>query len=601
MIAMRASTSFRTKIFVCVLAVTLAALSLPVIYARVTLHSDLLADVQRQALREARLAGMLVEAEPDSIRLSSLLHDLGRLNLRLTLLDAQGRVLDDSDMRPEQLGSLDNHADRPEFREALARGEGVSTRHSNTLDNDLIYAAVRLDNGNVLRVAVPFAGLKTRIDSKVSAFSMVAGAAVLLSLLLALLLSYWLKHSLDDMVNMVEAISLGKYQRRLRSVPGSEFAALADAVNRMAENIEEHVRTVADQAGQLEAILDTMNDGVLVLGPRGRIRRCNRALSAAFPSAAGAHGAQVVEVIPAPALQDAVEELLDRSAPRREQSPPERLQSRLQLEIPAGHFMAVHLSRPLAPTPEMGAVAVFHDITDLIRLERIRRDFVANVSHELRTPLTAIQGYAETLASLDTLPDDCRRFGEIIRKHGAYLARMVEELLALARLESEEGSLTLLPCDPRDALNTAAAFCADALSGRRLHLAAALPDHLRVMASPTHLGQVFRNLLENACRYAPEDSEIRVDAHVQGAEVLCRVRDQGPGIPAADLDRIFERFYRVEKHRGTSSTGLGLAICKHIIERHGGRIWAESPASDAATALCFTLPLAMTESSEKPQ
>lgn len=499
-------------------------------------------------------------------------------------------------MRPDKIADLDNHGDRPEIRDALDRGEGVSTRRSNTLDSDLVYAAVRLADGNVLRAAVPFAGLKTRIDGKLSAFSMVAAAAAGLSLLLALLLSSWLKRSLADMVTVVEAISLGKYQRRLRAVPGSEFTALADAVNRMAENIEKHVRTVADQAGQLEGILDTMNDGVLVLGPKGRIRRCNRALAAVFPAAAGAHGAQVVEAIPVSALQEAVEALLARpaaeqAAPEETDRPtPERLETRLQLEVPAGRVLAVHLSRSLASTPDIGAVAVFHDITDLVRLERVRRDFVANVSHELRTPLTAIQGYAETLAGLENVPDDCRRFGGIIRRNGAYLARMVEELLALARLESEEGHLALLPVDPRDALNTAAAFCADALAARRLRLTVDLPEKLKVMASPTHLGQVFRNLLENACRYAPEDSEIRVSAALRDDEALFRVTDQGPGIPAADLSRIFERFYRVEKHRGASSTGLGLAICKHIIERHGGRIRAESPTRDAATALCFTLP-----------
>lgn len=589
--------SFRTKIFACVLLTTLAALALPLVYARVTLHNDLLSDVKLQALREARLAGRLLDVLPPHDTAQKALREWGTPDMRLTLLDRTGAVLADSQLTAGELTTLDNHADRPEFRDALIHGKGVSTRYSNTLSNDMVYAIVTLRDDNLLRVAVPFAGLKSRIDSKVTTFSGVAAVAALVSLMLAILLSFWLKRELGQMVQVVEAISLGKYQRRLRRLPGREFIPLADAVNRMAQNIEEHVHTVADQKEQLESILDTMNEGVLVLSPHGCIRRCNRALAKEFPAAAGAHGSQVVEVIPVPALQDAVDDILHNP------SVDPAIPMTLQVEIPPGRVFAVQVCRAPRESKDLGAVAVFHDITELVRLERVRRDFVANVSHELRTPLTAIQGYAETLADMSDMPDQCRRFGEIIRKNGMYLNRMVEELLSLARLENEDTPLPMAAVRLEESLQSAQSLCRNVLENKNLRVQVQIPEGVLALAHAPSLAQVFRNLLENAARYAPEGTEILVLATLRQDRVIIQVCDNGPGIPPSDLKRIFERFYRVEKHRTTASsgpsTGLGLAICKHIVERHHGQIWADSPAAPPlvnwATALCFTLPLATGE------
>lgn len=607
--------SFRTRIFCSVLAVALLSIGIAVFYGKSWLEHSQLQAARERLLHETRLAGVILDKlGPDPDVLPELARILNLPDERLSLLDGKGNVLADTAVGAQPVDRLDNHADRPEVREALSGGDGAdgegggqgfAIRPSGTLDLPLAYAVTRLDDGRLLRLAVPLENLKRQIESRLTVFSQIGLITVALSLLLAMLLSGALRRSLSQMVGVVEAISLGNFQRRLRRIPGSEFAPLADAVNRMAENIEEHVRAAADQTAQLESILDTMSDGVLVLGPHGHIRRCNRALAGEFPAAATAQGAQVVEIIPSPELQKAVDEVLAAPAPSsasqsashdasRSGSGSEpgdengRVQRHLHLTLPSGQVMSVCLSRPAGPDSHLGAVAVFHDITELVRLERVRRDFVANVSHELRTPLTAIQGYAETLISLDTSPE-CRRFGEIILKNGAYLTRMVGDLLALARLEGKTGSLELAPTDPREALARAKGMCREVLERRNLHLNVDMPEQCRVMASLPHLAQVFRNLLENACRYAPEGGNIRVTAHPVGNEVVFRVVDDGPGIPAADLDRIFERFYQVERHRGQASTGLGLAICKHIVERHGGRIRAESPAPDGNTALVFTL------------
>lgn len=642
------------------LAVALVSIAVAVFYGKAWFEKVQLDAARERLVRETVLAGAILDGLGDHTSgLPQLAAILDMPEERLSLLDSKGNVLGDTAPGAQPITRLDNHADRPEVREAMNGAPGFAIRPSGTLGKDLAYAAATLRNGDILRVSVPLANLRQIIDSRLAVFTQIGLITVALSLVLAGLLSGALRRSLSQMVSVVEAISLGNFQRRLRRIPGREFAPLADAVNRMAENIEEHIRAAAEQTAQLESILDTMSDGVLVLGPRGRIRRCNRALAREFPAAASALGAQVVEVIPSPPLQNAVDDImaeaeaqnfarqralalaasvshdaaenvgsaksqadfssgdataheqtadLDDSAKAAPVSTASasaadengdilsaesgRVQRYLHLELPSGQVMSVCISLPgAADTAEggqVGAVAVFHDITELMRLERVRRDFVANVSHELRTPLTAIQGYAETLISLDG-PPECRRFGEIILKHGVCLSRMVDDLLTLARLEGKSGSLELAPVDPREALAQATGMCREVLERRHCRVESHIAPDCRVMASLPHLTQVFRNLLENAGRYAPEGGSIRVNARQVGDSVVFRVTDDGPGIPRQDLERVFERFYQVERHRGQASTGLGLAICKHIIERHGGSIRAESPAPDGNTALVFTL------------
>lgn len=566
----------------------LATLSLPALYVRVYLDDILRAEAQQQALREAKLTAGLLEAYSEPKALPDFIRSLRSADMRISLVSAEGQVLADSSLDTSALPLLDNHNDRPEIQDALRLGTGISTRYSNTLQSGTIYAAVRMDNGMLVRIAVPYAALQERLDSRRSTIAWVGAMAVVLALLLAYFLSYKLKQSLDAMVNVVEAISLGKYKRRLHTVPGSEFSIMADAVNRMAEHIEAHITTEADQKGQLLSILETMHDGVLVLDNKGHIRSCNQALVNMFPSVYSAMDAPVVEAIPLPQLHNAVESVLHKS---------ENSSHNIQLEVPPNRVVNVHITRPEMPTPQLGAVVVFHDVSELVRLERIRRDFVTNVSHELRTPLTAIQGYAETLGHLDNVPADCTRFADIIHKHAAYLGRMVEELLALARLENEEASIPLQALNITDCVMGGSSLCMGAIQAKNVRVEVDMPPQLMVMGNYTNLVQVIRNLMENACRYAPPESTISVQGRKEGTMACISVSDSGCGIPPEELDRIFERFYRVDKHRSsgnssTGNTGLGLAICKHIVERHNGRIWAESPAKDAATRFTILIPLA---------
>jgi two-component system phosphate regulon sensor histidine kinase PhoR len=235
---------------------------------------------------------------------------------------------------------------------------------------------------------------------------------------------------------------------------------------------------------------------------------------------------------------------------------------------------------------------VVYDATELMRLERVRRDFVANVSHELRTPLTAITGYAETLMDMEEMDPEQRGFAGVIHKHALALGRVISDLLALARIEDAREKIPLSATDPTTPLNEALRSCAEQADRKNLRFVVAGGWEHPILGNASLLAQVFRNLLENACRYAPEGSEIVIACERGEREMLFSVRDQGPGIPQSELSRIFERLYQVKKQRNSGSSGIGLAICKHIIERHGGRIWAESPYQDFATAMLFTVPLA---------
>lgn len=578
--------SFRARIFWAILLVAAVAAGLSLWLTREWLEERQLDEARTGLLREARVAGeLMLRGEND---LAALTRVLDLPDLRLSLLDADGRVLAETGgVSPE---GMDNHGDRPEVVQARSGGEGYSLRASGTLHRNFAYAARRLPDGRVLRLALPLDSVNLLIQKRLHVFA----PMILLAVVLAAFISGAMRRSLGQMVDVVSAISRGRLQRRLRRLPGTEFAPLAEAVNRMADSIGEQVRIASDKTAQLESVLNTMSDGVLVLGPQGRIRRCNGAFARLFPQVTDMAGSPVIEVIPSPELQDAVDALLRSAQVARtasgsgdEDLDVPRSLRQVQLHL-GGRAFSVLISLPVLADARLGAVLVFRDISDLMQLERIRSDFVANVSHELRTPLTAIQGYAETLLSMDS-PEQAQHFAAIIYRHSCSLARMLEDLLVLARLEGLGGALELCPTECAATLEEAGSLCQSRLQERSLRLEGHLEELPLVLADDRLLTLVFRNLLENACRYAEEGTAIRVTGRVEGDDVVIRVVDDGATIPADDLPRIFERFYQVERHRGQNSTGLGLAICKHVIERHGGRIWAESPAEDGSTAIIFTL------------
>ena len=577
--------SFTIRIFASVLVAALLSIGCTVYYGLRAMEEGQELDVRERMISEASLASELCRLNGgDAAKVAAWLAASGHRDLRLTIVDKKGDVTFDS-TRPKDGGQLDNHADRPEIIQAAKEGTGFSMRDSGTLSETLVYAAVSMDQGAILRLAVPMSEVRHVLWNRSEMLLRTGVLAALLSALFAVLVSLSLKKSFQPMIQVVKDIASGHLERRISSYPGREFAPLAEAVNSMAHSIEEQVKTQADQTAQLETILNTMSDGVLVLGQKGHIRRCNRAMERSFPAISSARGRQVVEVVPFPALQNAVLEMLKQKDAGS--APVGRHTVSLHMGLQNGRIFSAILSRPQRPEPRVGLVIVFHDITEIMRLERVRRDFVANVSHELRTPLTAITGYAETIMELDSI-EQSRKFAAIILRNARGLEHMTRDLLELTRLERTDTTVDLTPVSPSECCAEAAGLCKDAFDRRQMDVATDVKEDCLVLADASLLVQVFRNLLENASRYAAEKSTVHVTCSNNAGQTVLRVHNEGSVIPQQDLERIFERFYSVEKHRG-QGTGLGLAICRHILDRMHGSIWAESPDAENGTSFVFTL------------
>ena len=364
---------------------------------------------------------------------------------------------------------------------------------------------------------MPLKHVEERIAQSERQWLAIVGLATLIALLFAYGLSTHLERSLKEMIRVVESIATDPAgqgnRRRLHILPGREFRRLAHAVNDMADRTEEHLRTIAENKAQLKTILDVMNEGVLVIGEKGRIRLVNPALVRLFPQAKDAEGKFPVEVIPAAEIQQALDELL--SAP---QDKPRLIT--LEVEPRPDMILSVQFIRPREAIHDVLAVAVFHDISEMARLMRVRKEFVANVSHELRTPLTAIAGYAETLRdSAAEDPSICAKFAETILRNAQHMGTMVEDLLKLSRIESGAVPMEMETVKAASILSDVTTACQPQTAAHNLTLETDIDPALTVRADPHFIGQVFRNLIENACRYAPEGGHRpRVRAFLQGGE-----------------------------------------------------------------------------------
>ncbi len=567
--------SFRARIFWSFLLIIVVALVLPAWYSQHLLGRELSRAARIGAEGQvALLAGQLEQDERLSDRQTLtawLSHAATSLNVHLAYRSASGELLFDlagPGARSASGGAPDGIVVSREVTPAgdLPAGSLTLTRSFEALSQDSVALV-----GNVL-------------------------LGVLLTFLLAVPLCYLLSRqlaaSLTGMASLAEAIGNGDYGRRLLALPGREFITLAGAINRMAESIQAQIETITAQKEQLEAVLDGMKEGVLVLDDTGRIRSFNRAMLAIFPGVAAAVGKKPLEAVMDASLQQAC----DKALASRE-SGGAKLHA-LQIEPEKGRIYDVGIVSLSHGHSGLGAVVVFHDISELKHLERVRRDFVANVSHELRTPLTSIKGYAETL--MDTAggdPAKARGFIEVILKNANHMSKIVGDLLNLSRLEAGKQLITPAPMDAAAALSAAYRECLPLAEAKAVSLDNRLPaEGLYVVADHDRLVQVFRNLIENAIKYSQSDCPIRVFHQVHGAEAWIGLSDCGPGIPKEERQKIFERFYRVERHRDKApgSSGLGLAIVKHIVEKHGGRVWVESPAAGQETGATFffSLPLA---------
>ena len=563
------------------LAVLLADLLLVVnLCIDVSLPPHLVARIRADLKRDALLAREVVSrSQPEAI--NTLAHDLShKTGLRVTILAPDGTVIGESDKPTEQLSQIENHLHRPEVQAALQSGIGSSMRHSDTIGVDLMYVAVSVTNNPTIgfvRVALPLheiALTTSRVRRTVAAASI---AVALVALPVVFVLARRLSGPIDAMQQMATRVAHGNFSQRAPERGGAELRELGAALNQMSSQLESRLRELNNEKAELSAILSSMTEGVLVVDAAGRTRLANRALRQQFQLGDEVIGKTVLEAFRHVGLEKLIAE---------------RGAGELTFLQPGECAFAVTAA---ALERSAGTVVVFHDITRIKQLENVRKDFVANVSHELRTPLSIIKGYVETL--LDEQPPDAataRQFLLTIEKHSQRLEALIGDLLSISELESQQARLTVSSVSLRKVVESALDELRQRAKEKSMTISVEIAEKLlAVRADAQRLHQVLINLLDNAIKYTPAGGRVTISAKDNGSEVQVCVADNGPGIALEHLQRIFERFYRVDKARSREmgGTGLGLSIVKHIVQAHGGRVWAESEL-EKGSAFYFTLPRA---------
>ncbi len=491
--------------------------------------------------------------------------------VRATIIASDGKVLADSEAQPE---AMENHATRPEFIEALHGKVGVSQRWSHTLRVPFLYVAAPIPGGAV-RLAYPLAEIQAASSLIRRKLLLASLLAVVVAIALAGITANQISHRLQRIVGFAEQIAKGDLSARIDERSDDEVAHVGAVLDSTARQLERSFAELRQSQQQLETVLNSMQEAVIAVSIDSRVQWANQRMNRL------AHvrlDAAVVETVRDPDFLRAIGEA---------QTARQVSTARAGSLVPGRTFNVT-----AAPMPGGGAVAVLYDLTEVERVEKTRRDFIANVSHELRTPLTSIQGYAETL--LETTDESQRReFIEIIRKNAARMSRLTEDLLALARVESGEQSFAFRPMEAADLLEDAAQNFREIARNHGVELLVENRATVPVAADRDAIHQVFTNMVDNALKYAPTGARIVLGAREVERGVEFFVRDFGPGIASEHLPRLFERFYRVDKARSRESggTGLGLAIAKHIVLAHGGAIRAESELNHGSTFV-FVLPFA---------
>lgn len=539
--------------------------------------------LSKQLEDKALIVSRLIPVGSEGEVLDDLCRDLERdAGSRITVIALDGRVLGDS---RERSATMENHAARPEVAEALANGTGSSRRYSGSAQQDMLSVAVLLREERplrIVRVSVPVDPVEETLSSMGTAILFGLVALSVAGLLFALLFSGRLGSRVARMTEFSRKVSRGDFPPEPLPVQGDdELSILERHLNEMSFSLQAKIRGVVDERDKLESVLRCMGEGVLVLDTHGRVILLNDNARRMFQLAPDMelNGASVLEISRHPEMKKLMQEVLACDGAEECFSREVTLEGERSFRVNAASLKS-DAEKPL------GYILVFHDVTELKRLETVRADFVANVSHELRTPLAAIRGYAETM--LQSPPEDpamARQFLEVIDRHSERLGRLIDDLLTLSDLESGRVRIDRERVNPAEVVRKSLELLQDQAKKRQVTLTREVGDGLPfIPADPDRLQQLLINLIDNAIKYTPRGGRIRVAAQAaqlpgnDGPMVELSVEDTGCGIPERDIPRLTERFYRVDRARSRElgGTGLGLAIVKHIVQAHGGVLRIES-------------------------
>jgi two-component system phosphate regulon sensor histidine kinase PhoR len=541
----------------------------------------------------ARLAGESIDAllqKNQAGQVDALCKRLGdSTDTRITVVLPSGEVIGDSHENPRD---MDNHQQRPEIQAALAGRTGRSERFSTTEQEERLYAAIPLMRGDapaaVVRTSMPVTALTRTLGMVRNHVVVAALIGALTYAVISLLISRRMSRPLEEIKAGAERFAAGELNHRLRIAGSEEVGAVAEAMNHMAEQLNERIQTVVRQQNEREAMLSSMEEGVLAINNQSRILSLNKTCAALLGGEAHKlQGHAVYEVIRKPELLEFVERALASPAPVDAEIRIGGQQSRWL----SAHGAALHDSQ----RGKIGVLIVLHDVTRLRHLEEVRSDFVANVSHELRTPITSIKGFVETLmdGALEDR-DNARRFLQIMLRQVNRLDAIISDLLSLSRIEkgTDEQRIELAAEPVGAVLRAAVEMCEKKAADKQIPIELVCPDDLVGQLNAALVEQAVINLLDNAIKYSESGATVQISAQREETELVIRVQDHGCGIEARHLPRLFERFYRVDKARSRDlgGTGLGLAIVRHIALAHRGTVSVQSTVGIGST-FSLRLPL----------
>lgn len=546
---------------------------------RTSLHARIEGELARHARVTTELVGLADPGPEAPLSQTDALADriAGSTGARITLVAADGVVLGDSELTEQQVDAVENHADRPEIRAALAQGRGTAERFSDTIGTDMLYVAVPFETQRtrgVARAALPLREVEAAIARLRGAVAVAGLLGLGISALILIGASKFISRTLRTVVTTAQAVAAGRERAQAKD---AEMDGLAGSLNRMAEDLERTMNMLAAERNRFETVLQTMDQAVLALDADHRITTVNRAARLLLRLTGEVENRTLLEAVRVPAFKELVQSVQPGASSSAEfdlpGAPPRRVQARATLQS------------------DGGVVIVVHDVTEIRRLERVRRDFVANVSHELRTPISVIRANTETLLG-GALEDPLRgrQFVEALFRHADRLGRLIADLLDISRIEAGRYRLQ---CEPTCVLQ-AVEHVLDTLQveadSKKIELTLDVEPDVHVTADAKALEHIVINLVGNAVKYTQEGGHVEVVARVEGETVRLEVRDDGPGIDPSHRERVFERFYRVDpgRSRAMGGTGLGLAIVKHLVEAMEGEVGVE-PRSPHGSVFWFRL------------
>ena len=482
---------------------------------------------------------------------------------RVTIIDSEGKVLGDSD---HDSVSMEKHLGRPEIQRSLLSGIGSSIRYSDTLKYDLLYVAIKVERkdktSGFVRLSVP---LKD-VNNSVNSLRLKINFVIILLFILASLVLIWQTERLRRFVNQISeysgALAHGMFRNKLRIEKAGEFSEIAESLNKMASDLGKSMKKRDRETNRLNVILKSIPDALLIINPSGAIDLSNKAASALFGTH-GLKGRSFLEVVRSPDFLQLFEKVKSSRSPASAQ---------IVIDVSKETYISVSAAPLFYKEGELaGIVTIFHDTTDLKRLEQVRKDFVANVSHELKTPVTAIRGFADAL--LDGAieeKENSRKFIRTIRAHGERLGRLVDDLLTLSKIELGVIKIEKSDIKISEIIDHVIDTLKESAETKGLSLKKSVPENATIHADRDQTEQVLLNLAHNAIKFT-EEGEVEIGVSEEDGKKNLFVKDTGIGIADKYLPRLGERFFRIDpsRSRDLGGTGLGLAIVKHLVKAHG--------------------------------